>query len=253
MNNPLTMKLEQFAGFSPDERGILDDLVSKRRQSYAPGAVVIPEGERVDEIHLVMSGLAARSKTLPDGSRQIMAYLIPGDLCDVEVFVLEAMDHEILAVSETVCALIPARKMEAMLTDFSKLTKALWWSTMTDSAVLRERIIDHGRRDARERMAHLLYEMLIRFRMIGQAGDNSYPLPVTQDQLADATGMTPMHVNRTLKQLRHDGIVEFRQGRVTIPDPAQLKKVARFEADYLHLMRTDKGSSDVSARAGDLV
>jgi CRP-like cAMP-binding protein len=253
MNNPLTMKLEQFAGFSADERQILDDLVSRRSETYAPGEAIIPEGRRVHEIHLVMSGLAARSKTLPDGSRQIMAFLVPGDLCDVEVFVLEAMDHEVLAVSETVCALIPARKMEELLTDFSKLTKALWWSTMTDSAVLRERIIDHGRRDARERMAHLLYEMLIRFRMIGQGNDNRYFLPVTQDQLADATGMTPMHVNRTLKQLRHDGIVEFKQGMVSIADPVQLKKVARFEADYLHLIRTDKGSSDVSARAGDLV
>ena len=115
------------------------------------------------------------------------------------------------------------------------LTQALWWSTMTDSAVLRERIIDHGRRDARERLAHLFYEMLIRYRMIGLAGNNSYLFPITQEDLGDATGLTPVHVNRMLQTLRTDGLVEFSRGIVKVVDAPVLKRVARFSPDYLHL------------------
>lgn len=163
------------------------------------------------------------------------------------------MDHDIVAISETTCALIPAAHIEALLTEFSKLTKALWWSTMTDSAVLRERIIDHGRRDSRKRLAHLFYEMLIRFRVVGETQDGSFPFPITQEDLADATGMTAVHVNRTLKQLREDGLVEFRNSRVSVLDAARLKKVAQFEAAYLHLGRSERQPTEVSDRAGDFL
>jgi CRP-like cAMP-binding protein len=97
-----------------------------------------------------------------------MALLIPGDLCDVEVFILEAMDHSITAISDTTCVLIPATVIEDLLSEHTKLTKALWWSTMTDSAILREWIVGHGSRDARERLAHLFCEMLIRYRVRGR-------------------------------------------------------------------------------------
>jgi CRP-like cAMP-binding protein len=251
--NPLTMKLEQFTRFTEAERARLDALISGPVETYAPGDAILPQGQRVREIHLVMSGLAARSKTMANGTRQIMAFLVPGDLCDVEVFVLEAMDHDIVALSETTCALIPAAVIEHLLTEFSKLTQALWWSTMTDSAVLRERIIDHGRRDSRERIAHLFYEMLIRYRMIDETKGDSFGFPITQEDLADATGLTAVHVNRTLNQLREDGLVEFRNNRVTVMDSARLKKAARFEADYLHLSGAGRQSEAVLDRAGDLL
>jgi CRP-like cAMP-binding protein len=182
-----------------------------------------------------------------------MAFLVPGDLCDVEVFVLAHMDHDIVAVGETTCALIPAREMEALLSESSKLTKALWWSTMTDSAVLRARIIDHGRRDARERIAHLFYEMLIRYRIVEETSDDGFDFPVTQQELADASGMTPVHVNRTLQQLRDEGLIEFRNKVLRVLDPPGLKQAARFETNYLHLTRTEQGDLAVSDRAGDLV
>ena len=253
MHNPLTLRMEQFTSFTDPERRRLDELISGRSETYAPRQTILPEGEKVKDIHLVTSGLAARSKMLPDGERQIMAFLVPGDLCDVEVFVLEAMDHDIVAISETTCALVPAKVIEDLLTEFSKLTKALWWSTMTDSAVLRERIIDHGRRDARERLAHLFYEMLIRYRIVLETTDDTFPFPVTQDELADATGLTPVHVNRMLQQLRSEGLIEFKNKTLCVLDPARLKKVARFEANYLHLNRTEQRTGEVSGRAGDLV
>lgn len=253
MPNPLTMKLEQFTAFTADERRRLDELVADRCKCFPARSDILSEGEKVDDIHIVLSGLAARYKLLPDGGRQIMAFLIPGDLCDAEVFVLAEMDHSVGALTETRCALVATKAMEALLTESSQLTRALWWSTMTDAAVLRERIIDHGRRDARERIAHLFYEMLVRYRLIGQAADGAFNFPVTQEELADATGLTPVHINRTLKQLREEGLVELRGRSLRVLDPPGLKRAARFNPNYLHLDRTEDGDREVAGRAGDLV
>jgi CRP-like cAMP-binding protein len=253
MANPLTLKMEQFTRFDPVERQRLNDLLSFPTKSYDRGETILREGEKVNDIHLVLTGFAARSKILLDGSRQIMAFLLPGDLCDVEVFILEAMDHDIEALGKTTCVLIPAKVVEDLLTESSRLTKALWWSTMTDSAILRERIIDHGRREARERIAHLCYELLVRFRIVAETTDDSYPLPATQQDIADATGLTPVHVNRMLQSLRSEGIIELKNNVLTVLDPERLKQVAQYDAKYLHLIRTERRDTEVSERAGDLV
>jgi CRP-like cAMP-binding protein len=254
MKNPLRLKAEHFIAFGDTDQLRLDDLVATaKRQTFGAREDILPEGKKVGHIHLVLHGLAARSKVLADGRRQIMAFLIPGDLCDVEVFVLEAMDHSIVAMSETTCALIPASTIKDLLIESSRLTTALWWSTMTDSAVLRERIIDHGRRGARERVAHLFYEMLIRNRAVCETADNSFPFPVTQEELSDATGMTPVHVNRMLKELRDDGLVDFSRGIVTVLDTKGLKQAAKFDATYLHFDRAEKHEGEVSRRTDDLL
>jgi CRP-like cAMP-binding protein len=253
MTNPLTMKLEQFTSFDPEERQRLDQLLSYPTKTYARGKTIIREGEKVDDIHLVLTGLAARSKTLRSGARQFMALLVPGDLCDVEVFVLEGMDHDIVAMTETTCVLVPAKVIEGLLTESTKLTKALWWSTMTDSAVLREWIVDHGSRDSIDRIAHLMCEMLIRYRIIGETTDDSFPFLLNQEELADATGMTPVHVNRMLQQLRSQGLIELTGKVLTVLDPKGLQQLAKYESSYLHLVRTERRDPEVSQRAGDLV
>jgi CRP-like cAMP-binding protein len=253
MTNPLTMKLEQFTRFDPEERQRLDQLLSYPTETYARGRTIIREGEKVDDIHLVLTGLAARSKTLRNGERQFMALLVPGDLCDVEVFVLEGMDHDIVAMVETTCVLVPAKVIEGLLTESTKLTKALWWSTMTDSAVLREWIVDHGSRDSLERIAHLMCEMLIRYRIVGETTDDSFPFLLTQDELADATGMTPVHVNRMLQQLRSQGLIDLTGKVLTVLDPKGLQRLAKYDSTYLHLVRTERRDPEISQRAGDLV
>jgi len=253
MANPLTMKLEQYTRFTPEERERLDQLLTYPTKTYSRGKDIIRAGEKVDEIHLVLTGLAARSKTLRSGDRQFMALLVPGDLCDVEVFVLEGMDHDITAMTETTCVLIPAKVIEGMLTESTRLTRALWWSTMTDSAVLREWIVDHGSRDSIERLAHLMCEMLIRYRIIGETTDDSFPFPLTQEEVADALGMTPVHVNRMLQQLRAQGLVELRGKTLTVLDTKGLQRIAQYDSSYLHLVRTERRDPEVSSRAGDLV
>lgn len=252
MSNVLTMKLEQFTRFNPAERTRLDGLLELPRRTYAVGESIFEEGAKVDSVYLIIDGVAARRKTLANGDRQTMGFLIPGDLCELEVFVLESMDHDLVAVCETSCIIIPKDIISGLLTESSTLTRALWWSTMADHAMLRSRIIDQGCRESYERLAHLFYEMLIRYRMIGLAQDNSFPFPSTQSELAEATGMTPVHVNRTLKRLRSEGLITFENKRLMVHDPARLKQAAHFESSYLHLERTER-ASDVSHRAGDLV
>lgn len=253
MGNPLARKLEQFVRLSPTERLRLDKLANTRQKIYRSGEMIFKERTKAEFVLLVVSGLAARCKILSEGRRQIMAFLIPGDLCDVEGFVLNAMDHDIVAVTETVCAHLAIADVEEILTESSTLTRALWWSTMTDCAVLRERIVDHGSRDARERICHLLYEMLVRYRVIGLTTNHSFPFPVTQEFLADATGMTPVHVNRILSDLKTEGLIRWKDKTVSILDVPRIKEIAQFDGCYLHLERTFRGDTEISERAGDLL
>jgi CRP-like cAMP-binding protein len=252
MLNPWTMKMEQFTAFSDMERRRLDELISRERLEYAPKQDIIADQEHSSNCHVVLSGLACRYKLLSDGGRQIMAFLIPGDLCDAEIFVLKVMDHGVAAITPTTAALVPGEAMRALLRETSSLGEALWWGTMTDLGVLRERIIDEGRRNAYVRTAHLLYEMLVRYRMVELTDGDSFAFPITQADLADATGLTPVHANRMLRKLRNAGLVDFTGGVVTVIDPPGLKQTAQFNGDYLHLDRVHD-RDPVGRRAGDLV
>ena len=253
MPNPWVMKMEQFTAFNDADRRELDALVSQRHTRYAPGQDIIREGDHSPDCHVVLSGLACRYKILPDGGRQIMAFLVPGDLCDAEIFILKEMDHSVGALSPTVAAAISGEKMKELLRRQGSMAEALWWGTLTDLGVLRERIVDHGRRDAFERIAHMLYEMLVRYRMIGLARDGSFEFPITQTDLADATGITPVHANRMLQKLREEKLIRLEGRTLTIIDPDRLKEVAGFNPNYLHLDRAHDPDGGLEQRAGDLV
>ena len=253
MLNPWIMKMEQFTRFSEDERRELDGLISGPHERHAAREDIIREGDHEPDCHVVLSGLACRYKILPDGGRQIMAFLLPGDLCDAEIFILKEMDHSVGALAPTTTALIPGAKMKELLRRPGCMAEALWWGTLTDLGVLRERIIDHGRRDAYERIAHLLYEMLVRYRMVGMARDDSFAFPITQTDLADATGITPVHANRMLQKLREEKLISLEGKTLTILDPEGLKGVAGFNANYLHLDRVHDDRNGIAERVGDLV
>ncbi len=244
--------MEQFTAFSDMEKRRLDDLIGAQQVRHSPKEDIIADGAHSAHCHVVLSGLACRYKVLPDGGRQIMAFLIPGDLCDAEIFILKAMDHGVAAITKTTTALIPAADMKALLRETSSLGEALWWGTLTDLGVLRERIVDEGRRSAYVRIAHLFYEMLVRYRMVALTDGNSFEFAITQSDLADATGLTPAHANRMLRKLRAEGLIVFTGGIVTIPDPADLKTAAHFDGEYLHLDRVF-ASVSTSGRAADLV
>jgi CRP-like cAMP-binding protein len=253
MRNPWTMKMEQFTRFTEGERRRLDDIVTTKQRRHDAREDIIAEGAHSDHCHVLLTGLACRYKILPDGERQIMAFLVPGDLCDAEIFILKTMDHAVGTIVPSTTAMIHSDEMRKLLREVSPMSEALWWGTMTDVAVLRERIVDHGRRDATERLAHLLYEMLIRYRMVEETRDDTFDFPITQADLADATGLTPSHVNRVLQRFRDDGIIELRARMLTITNPQRLKDIGQFNASYLHLDRTVADDPAVADRAGDLL
>lgn len=237
MNNPLIAKLRNFAPLPDDDAAKVERLCADVR-SYRARQDLIKEGDRPEVVFLLIEGWACRYKILPDGRRQIMAYLVPGDLCDVHAFILKHMDHSMGLLSDAKVAVIPRQKLLDLLEESPALTRALWWSTLTDEAVLREWLVNMGQRDAYDRIAHLLAELWLRLRMVGMTAGGAFELPVTQADLGDTLGLTSVHVNRMLQRLRLEGLIDLSRGRLHIPDVPKLMAVTRFEPNYLHLDST---------------
>ena len=233
---PLIARLEIVADLRDEDRAQLAALCQDVRP-VAAKRHIISEGERPEHIHLVVEGWAGRYKMLDDGSRQIVALLIPGDFCDLHATVLGQMDHGIVALTACQVAYIPAAQIDELTSQHNGLTKALWWSTLVDEAVLRSWVVNAGRRDAYQRIAHLMCEMHARLQMIGLVTDQQFDFPMTQDELADATALTPVHVNRTLQRLRNEGLISFQRGWLSILDMAGLQRAAGFDPSYLHIRR----------------
>lgn len=215
--------VEQLIAICVDER-----LVAAKKH-------ILLEGDRPDHVHVILEGWAARYKTLRDGSRQIVAFLIPGDFCDLHVAILGQMDHSILALTRCRVAYIPSAQLDALTSGHNGLTKALWWATLVDEGVLREWILNVGRRNAYERIGHLLCELHARMQMVGLVDDDRLALPLTQDHLADATGMTPVHINRILQRLRSENLIEIGSGSLAILDVPKLREAVGFDGNYLHI------------------
>ncbi len=164
--DPLICKLEQFTKISDSEKRLIEDAISDI-VDYAPRQDIISQGDRPEHVHLLLEGWAGRYKLLPEGERQIMAYLIPGDLCDVHVALLRQTDHSIGALSACKVAFIPDKAISKMTDDHGRLSKALWWSTLVDEAISREWLVTVARRQADKRVSHLFYEMLLRSKAVG--------------------------------------------------------------------------------------
>lgn len=232
----LIARLETVADLSEQDRALLAGLCRDVR-AVPVKKNIISEGERPEYIHLVVDGWAARFTILPDGGRQITALLIPGDFCDLHATVLGTMDHGIVALTDCQVAYIPSAKIDDILSSHPNLAKTFLWSTLVDEAVLRSWVVNAGRRDAYQRIGHLICEMHLRLKKVGLVTENSFDLPMTQDELADATALTPVHTNRTLQRLRRDGLIELRGGILTVLDVAALERAAGFDPSYLHTKR----------------
>jgi CRP-like cAMP-binding protein len=234
--NPLVRKLEGYAPLSEEDKRVIRDLSAERVVKVRARHDIIRDGAATDYIHLILDGWAARYKVLPDGTRQITAFLIPGDFCDLHVTILSTMDHGIVALTPCTVANLDSAKLDRITSERSMLTKALWWMTLVDEAVLRQWIVN-ARRQAIAAVAHLICELHIRLKSVGLAQGPRIELPLTQEVLADATGMTPVHMNRTLQTLREHGLIELKHGSLRIPDVAALATVGGFDDSYLHLRK----------------
>jgi len=188
----------------------------------------------VRESGLLIEGFACRSKTTDAGKRQILSIHIPGDIPDLQSLHLHVMDHDVTTLSRATVGFIPHEALRALTRERPTVAEALWRETLIDAAVFREWIVNVGRRSAVVRLAHLLAEIGRRLQTMGLAPGDRFELPMTQLDIADALGLTPVHVNRVVQELRRAGLLELRKQSVFLPDVPRLKEVGDFDDLYLH-------------------
>ena len=235
MVDPLIRKFERYGALSHEECQFLKQSPS-RIVEYRDHEPIVDEGETRSESCVIAEGFACRFKLLAEGTRQIMAFHIPGDFCDLHGFFLKKMDHGIAAMPWCRVAKVPHVKLREITERFPGLTWAMCSDMAVDAAIQREWMISMGRRGAYEQIAHLLCELLLRLRAVGLADHNSYELPATQEELGDAFGLSTVHVNRMLQLLRTAGLIIFKGKVVTIPNPERLMEAAGFDPTYLEAL-----------------
>jgi CRP-like cAMP-binding protein len=216
------------------EHTILEDLMRA-----GPGEDLIAEGDPIDSIRVVLSGWLFRHKTLKDGRRQIVNFVLPGETCDTYAYLLSSLDHSITTATPVAYAEITRTRFERLTTASRALAEAFMCETLLSNAIQREWAINLGRRAAFERVAHLFCEIFERLRPVGLVDGNSCALPVTQMDLADATGLSVVHLNRTIQELRVAGLIVLRDRTLTIDDLEALKNVAMFSPSYLRHYRAN--------------
>ena len=246
MSNPLISKLARGADLNPEDRARLEQVVRHTRR-VGPREDLIHEGQAPGNVHLVLEGFACRYKVLSNGRRQIMAFLIPGDFCDFHIAILGAMDHGIATLTPCTMVAIPVDTIDELTTHYPRITRALWWSTLVDEAILREWLVNMGQRPANRQAAHTLCELLVRLQAVGRATHDSFEFPMTQEEFGDALGLSVVHVNRTLQSLREDGLIVLKGGTLTVPDVDRLKEFAGFNPNYLHLTTRPNSASPRAA------
>jgi CRP-like cAMP-binding protein len=237
MDNPLSLRIEAFTRLSRDDRAALAKLATRSVREVDARRDIVREGEPPRVVRLVLEGWACRYKTLPDARRQIVSVFLPGDFCDLNVYILKEMDHNIGALTRVRFSEIGREAMDTVTAAHPRITQALWWHELVAMAVQREWTLNVGQRTAIERIAHLLVELFLRLKTVGLTRRNSCDFPMTQTDLAEATGLTAVHVNRTLQQLRRDGLIRLERKELTIPDLDRLMDLAMFNPNYLHLDR----------------
>jgi CRP-like cAMP-binding protein len=231
----LRNKLEAFTRLSQADRAAIDRVTALGVKEVAPRRDLVREGDRPTAVHVVLEGWGCRYKTLPDGRRQIVAFFIPGDMCDLNIFILKEMDHNVGAITRLRVASIGADEFSDLLDRHPRISQALWWNELVTVAIQREWTLNIGQRSAYERIAHMMCEMFTRMKTVGLVEGNACHFPLTQADIGDATGLTAVHVNRTLQDLRRDGLIELQGRRLTIQNFAGLKNAAMFSDNYLHL------------------
>ncbi len=232
--NPLVRKLEGFVELSSADRAMLERISANPR--VIPSRTdLIREGNTPSSVFLILKGMACRHKMRANGQSQILAYLVPGDFCDIDVGLLKQMDHALSTLSECKVVRIAPETIKDILDHHPAVAKAMRMATLVDEGTLREWLANIGFRSALERIAHLFCELLVRMDAVGFARNNSFDLPLSQGDLGNTTGLSTVHVNRTLQELRRRGLIELRGRRLTILDLPRLRNLAEFKPNYLHL------------------
>lgn len=227
-------KLRQRTDISPEEEAAIRTAIAGTRR-VAADEIFVRSGEVLTSSTILLSGWMARSKDLPGGERQVTELHVAGDFVDLHGFTLKRLDHDVVAISECVVATVPHERLQELTRDFPHLALAYWFTTNVDAAIHREWELSLGQRSAISRMATLFCELYMRLRVVGRTSGNAYEFPLTQRELSECLGLTVVHANRTLQELRRRGLVELENRCVRILDRSGLEGVAEFDPSYLYL------------------
>ena len=230
----LARKLSLYVPLSDSDQQVLDSLTTSD-EHFRADADIVREGMVPRSVFLLQEGMAVRYRNLPDGRRQIMTFLIPGDLCEPHMFLLRTMDHSIGTITPVRIASLSREGLVKAFSTRPRISAALWWSSLQEEAMLRERIVALGRRDARGRVAYLMCELLWRYTAMGLAEHEAFRLPLTQVDIADVLGLTAVHVNRVLKKFREEALIAVQNRLLHLLDVVSLQEIAGFNMEYLHL------------------
>lgn len=233
MIEKLLLKLGERDDVSEAEQRALAELISDT-ETIPARKTLLRRGEPLDRSVLLLDGLMCRYKDLRNGRRQITALHVPGDFLDLHGFTLKRLDHDVMALAPSRVAYAPHERLVKMTETFPHLTRLMWLTTNLDAAMHREWELSLGQRSGAARAAHLLCELHMRLTIIGAARPNGFDLPINQTELGECLGLTVVHTNRVLRELRQRNLVTFAKGCVTILDSAGLKSLAEFEPTYLY-------------------
>ena len=229
---PLVRKLGAYVALSTAEISVLESL-RKRRRTFVAGRDLVHQGQSDQAAYILMSGWACSYKILEDGQRQIIDFQIPGDFLGLRSVLLHMADHSIEPVTDIEVTEVMKSDLLEAFAHTPRLALAIFWAASRDEAMVVEHLVDIGRRDAAERVAHFLLELGARLSLVGMGDETGFACSLTQYFLADAIGLSAVHVNRVLRKLREKGLLTFRDGHVQFDDYDRLVDFAQFDATYL--------------------
>lgn len=230
---PLLRRWSRYTRLSAEDRDAILSLPFTRK-TFAKDTYLVREGNRATDCTLLLRGFAFRQKLLRNGGRQILSFHIPSEFIDLQNTLLGTADHNVQSLNRCEAAIIPRQSLLEVADKHPAIRNAMWTDTLVDSSVFREWVVNVGRRDSRARIAHLLCELALRLKSSSSDGEDTYEFPITQEQLADATGLTPVHTNRTLQSLRKDALIQLTSRSLRVMDWDRLREVGDFDELYLH-------------------
>jgi len=227
-------KLRQRTEISSEEERAIRDTIAETRK-FPADAVAIRSGQELNSSLMLLEGWMARSKDLAGGERQFTELHVAGDFADLHSFTLKRLDHDVLTLSECTVAVVPHERIKELTERHARISRIYWFMTNIDAAIHRESALSLGQRSAISRMAHLFCELYKRLQVVGRTDGHSYQFPLTQRELSECLGLTVVHANRTIQELRRRELIELSSRRMTILDHKGLEAVAQFDPTYLYL------------------
>jgi len=218
------------------EISMLNRIVGRER-TVSVGHDIVSQGSRPMQSTVLLDGIAARYRVLENGKRQITAIHVPGDFVDLHAFMLKTMDHGVVALSPCKVATATHKDLTTVTETNPHLSRVLWLSTVIDGAIHREWIVAMGRRSKKAHLAHLICELFTRLALVGLVKDGTFHLPLSQTEVADALGVSLVHLNKTLQSLRSDGVVQWADRRITVLQWDRLANIGEFDDTYLNLIK----------------